>query len=119
MYYRPKIFLPKSSYSMFGEDVFIEKFFKKRPKGVYVDVGSLKQNEKQIEYNNDLLSFDVSRLKITIQNHVKFTKSEKGKLILSNWEKYLPLFVKITPFEFKRALNDRKEKIMINKIAGE
>jgi glutamate synthase (NADPH/NADH) large chain len=65
------------------------------------------------------LSFDVSRLKITIQNHVKFTKSEKGKLILSNWEKYLPLFVKITPFEFKRALNDRKEKVMINKIAGE
>ena len=80
---------------------------------------SLNQNEKQIEYNNDLLSFDVSRLKITIQNHVKFTKSEKGKLILSNWEKYLPLFVKITPFEFKRALNDRKEKITINKIAGE
>ena len=39
MYYRPKIFLPKSSYSMFGEDVFIEKFFKKRSKGVYVDVG--------------------------------------------------------------------------------
>jgi hypothetical protein len=29
------------------------------------------------------------------------------------------LFVKITPFEFKRALNDRKEKVMINKIAGE
>ena len=80
---------------------------------------SLNQNEKQIEYNNDLLSFDVSRLKITIQNHVKFTNSEKGKLILSNWEKYLPLFVKITPFEFKRALNDRKEKVMINKIAGE
>ena len=80
---------------------------------------SLNQNEKQIEYNNDLLSFDVSRLKITIQNHVKFTNSEKGKLILNNWEKYLPLFVKITPFEFKRALNERKEKIMINKIAGE
>ena len=39
MHYRPKIFLPKSSYSMFGEDVFVEKFFKKRPKGFYVDVG--------------------------------------------------------------------------------
>ena len=39
MYYRPKIFLPKRSYSMFGEDVFVEKFFKKRSKGVYVDVG--------------------------------------------------------------------------------
>ena len=39
MYYRPKIFLPKSSYSMLGEDVFVEKFFKKKSKGVYVDVG--------------------------------------------------------------------------------
>ena len=85
---------------------------------------SLNQNEKQIENNNDLLSFDVSRLKIIIQNHVKYTKSEKGKLILNEWEKYLPLFIKITPFEFKRALNDRKdnEKLSVNiisKIAGE
>ena len=39
MYYRPKIFLPKKSYSMFGEDIFIEKFFKKKSKGIYVDVG--------------------------------------------------------------------------------
>ena len=39
MYYRPKIFAPKSSYSMFGEDIFVEKFFKKRLKGIYVDVG--------------------------------------------------------------------------------
>ncbi len=39
MYYRPKIFLPKSSYSMFGEDTYVEKFFKNKPKGVYVDVG--------------------------------------------------------------------------------
>ena len=39
MYYRPKIFFPKSSYSMFGEDVFVEKFFKKKSKGIYVDVG--------------------------------------------------------------------------------
>ena len=39
MYYRPKIFAPKSSYSMFGEDVFVKKFFKKRLNGIYVDVG--------------------------------------------------------------------------------
>ena len=25
MYYRPKIFLPKSSYSMFGEDIFVKQ----------------------------------------------------------------------------------------------
>ena len=39
MYFRPKIFLPKKSYSMFGEDIYIEKFFKNKLKGIYVDVG--------------------------------------------------------------------------------
>ena len=39
MYYRPKIFLPRKSYSTFGEDKFISKFFKSKKKGFYVDVG--------------------------------------------------------------------------------
>ena len=39
MYYRPKIFFPKTSYSTFGEDLFISKFFKNKKKGFYVDVG--------------------------------------------------------------------------------
>ena len=39
MYYRPKIFFPKKTYSMYGEDLVIEKFFKKKNKGYYVDVG--------------------------------------------------------------------------------
>jgi len=39
MYFRPKIFLPKKSYSMFGEDIFIQKFFKRKLRGNYVDVG--------------------------------------------------------------------------------
>ena len=39
MYYRPKIFLPRKSYSMLGEDLIIEKFFKKKNKGIYVDIG--------------------------------------------------------------------------------
>jgi len=38
-------------------------------------------------------------------------------------EKYLPLFIKITPFEFKRALNERrqnlKEEKIPSRIAGE
>ena len=39
MYYRPKIFLPKKSYSMFGEDLIINKIFKNKKKGIYVDIG--------------------------------------------------------------------------------
>ena len=39
LYYRPKIFFPKNSYSMFGEDTFIKKIFKDQSSGFYVDVG--------------------------------------------------------------------------------
>ena len=39
MYYRPKIFFPRKSYSMFGEDLVISKIFKNKKKGIYVDVG--------------------------------------------------------------------------------
>ena len=81
-------------------------------------------NDDEVEINSDLLNFDVARLKLIIKNHVKYTQSRKGKLILSEWDKYLPLFLKITPFEYKRALNDRKNKLkadnnLSDRIAGE
>jgi len=38
-YFKPKIFLPKSSYSMYGEDIIISNFFKNKSNGFYVDVG--------------------------------------------------------------------------------
>jgi glutamate synthase (NADPH/NADH) large chain len=75
------------------------------------------------EINSDLLDFDISRLKLLINRHYKNTESQKAKLIIDNWEKYLPLFIKITPFEFKRALNERrqnlKEEKIPSRIAGE
>ncbi len=39
MYYRPKIFFPKKTYSMYGEDLIIQNFFKNKKKGYYVDIG--------------------------------------------------------------------------------
>ena len=38
LYYKPKIFFPKESYSMFGEDLFISNFFKEK-NGTYIDIG--------------------------------------------------------------------------------
>ena len=74
--------------------------------------------------NSDLLDFDEARLKFIIQKHFKYTKSKKAKIILDNWNKYISLFHKITPFDFKRALIERKEKLNTknntpNRIAGE
>ena len=76
------------------------------------------------DIDNDLLNFDEARLKLIIERHLKYTKSEKAKLILDDWSKYLNLFYKITPFDFKRALNERKQKLkednkVPNRIAGE
>ena len=38
-FYRPKIFFPKKSYSLFKEDLFIKKYFKNKSDGFYIDVG--------------------------------------------------------------------------------
>ena len=38
-FYRPKIFFPKKSYSLFQEDLFIKKYFRNKTKGFYIDVG--------------------------------------------------------------------------------
>tara|TARA_Y100001958_G_C21042304_1_gene411486 strand:+ start:59 stop:721 length:663 start_codon:yes stop_codon:yes gene_type:complete len=40
LFYKPKIFFPKKSYSLLGEDLIIKNFFKNQKKGLYVDVGA-------------------------------------------------------------------------------
>ena len=40
LYIKHNSFIPKKSQSIFGEDVFAEKYFKKLNKGFYVDVGA-------------------------------------------------------------------------------
>ena len=38
-FYRPKIFFPKKNYSIFGEDEFVDNYFKNKLNGFYIDVG--------------------------------------------------------------------------------
>ena len=93
-----------------------------------VDLEKLSNNEMnskhtEKEINSDLLDFDISRLKLLINRHYKNTKSEKAKIIINDWEKFLPQFIKITPFEFRRALIERKQTLTDentpSRIAGE
>ena len=39
LFYRPKIFFPKKYYSLFGEDKFVDDYFRNKSKGFYADVG--------------------------------------------------------------------------------
>ena len=61
-----------------------------------------KATKKQIE--NNLTQFDEQRLHSLISEHYKYTKSKKAKLILDDWQTYLKKFVKITPVEYRKAI---------------
>lgn len=73
MYYRPKIFFPKKTYSMFGEDLIVKDFFKKKKKGFYVDVGCyhpLEGSNTYLLYKKGWhgINLDISTLSIELFN---------------------------------------------------
>jgi glutamate synthase (ferredoxin) len=47
---------------------------------------------------------DIATVKTMIENHAINTKSTRAALILKDWEKYLPKFVKVMPKDYKRVL---------------
>ena len=47
---------------------------------------------------------DVLELKAIIEEHVKETNSKKGRMILDNFEEYLPKFKKVLPHDYRRML---------------
>ena len=80
-FYRPKIFFLKKSYSMYGEDVFINNFFKNKKNGIYLDVGAyhpLDGNNTHLLYkkkNWQGINIDVNPLSIEL-----FKRSRKFDL---------------------------------------
>ncbi len=71
--YRPKIFFPRKSYSMFGEDVEINKFFQNKFEGFYIDVGCyhpLEGNNTHLLYKKNWrgINIDANSLSIDLFN---------------------------------------------------
>jgi len=56
------------------------------------------------ELFKDMLRYDEGRLKGLIEKHLHYTNSERARLILENWQDYLPKFVKVMPIDFQKAL---------------
>src|SRR6185312_6462017 len=60
---------------------------------------------------SDLTSGDTERLQMLIRNHAKLTGSKRAEAILADWAKYRPMFRKVMPVEYRRALAElAKEK---------
>jgi glutamate synthase (NADPH/NADH) large chain len=47
---------------------------------------------------------DIRQLRAMIENHFRYTGSQRAAQILENWESRLPLFVKIMPIEYRKSL---------------
>nr|VFK65249.1 MAG: GXGXG motif-containing protein [Candidatus Kentron sp. TUN] len=73
-----------------------------------VDKDALLQskNGQPPELPEDMLTHDALRLHMLIGRHVYHTGSDRGKIILGNWEKYLPKFVKVMPVEYRKVLEN-------------
>ena len=60
---------------------------------------------------SDLSPKDAERLHMLISNHARYTGSKRAAEILADWKRYCPLFKKVMPVEYRRALAEMaKEK---------
>jgi glutamate synthase (NADPH/NADH) large chain len=59
---------------------------------------------------------DIQELQSMLQNHLLHTNSTKAQEILVNWNQYLPKFVKVIPFEYKKVLEELKVKALEKKL---
>ncbi|MGN7612149.1 glutamate synthase large subunit [Magnetococcales bacterium HHB-1] len=50
------------------------------------------------------------QLKELVTRHQQFTQSERAERLLNSWDTYISRFVKVLPLEYKRVLEEMKEK---------
>jgi glutamate synthase (NADPH/NADH) large chain len=60
---------------------------------------------------------DVNELTELISQHYQFTGSKKAKMILDDPNKYIPMFIKVIPYDFKKVLQEQKLEEIRKKIA--
>lgn len=61
---------------------------------------------------------DVNELKNIITRHFGYTNSKKAKMILDDFNRYLPMFIKVIPYDYKKVLQEQKLEELNKKIAG-
>ena len=76
IYIKNKYFIPKKTYSLFGEDLKVKKIFQNKKKGFYVDVGAyhpLKINNTYLLYKKGWngINIDVSSFSIDLFNFLR------------------------------------------------
>jgi glutamate synthase (NADPH/NADH) large chain len=61
---------------------------------------------------------DIAELKDLLGRHFIYTKSKKARMILDDFERYLQMFIKVIPYDYKKVLQEQKLEELKRKIAG-
>jgi glutamate synthase (NADPH) large chain len=88
------------------------------------DDDGLKPRQRSVSVENsgmgDPLRYDAERLRILIERHYLYTGSARALELLNDWERALSAFVKVTPKDYRRALEDQAaERKAANAVAAE
>ncbi len=72
----------------------------------------------RVDIVHDMTRYDSQRLNMLIENHLLYTASERARLILENWDDYLPKFVKVMPVDYRRALQEMQASSRVTERPG-
>ena len=67
-------------------------------------------NQNTVDLVNVSEDDDIQQLKALIDEHFQSTQSAVAKKVLDEWEETLPYFVKIYPTDYRRVIEERKNK---------
>jgi len=73
------------------------------------EFSSVRCNRASVDFE-PLQPEDTSLLRDLIGRHHTLTESPRARHVLDNWDALLPRFVKVFPHEYKRVLNQKKER---------
>ncbi len=62
-------------------------------------------NKEMVDFSELSEKYDILELKEMIEQHVKATGSKKGRMILDDFENYIPKFKKIIPHDYKKMMS--------------
>ena len=67
-------------------------------------------NKNTVDLVNVSEEDDIQQLKVLIDEHFQSTQSAVAKKVLDEWEETLPYFVKVYPTDYRRVIEERKNK---------
>ncbi|MEC9346679.1 MAG: glutamate synthase large subunit [Pseudomonadota bacterium] len=59
-----------------------------------------------VSVSDDHLRYDASRIRMLLERHAHYTNSRRAKALLADFEGTLKKIVKVTPFDYRRALTE-------------